>query len=1048
MTRTTIALALTLALLLAAPSAAQNGLLLRAGFDSDLTATAPAGDVPPARVEGGPAQFADGRIGQALLSGPTGAFAHYPVAGSLIPGIGTLSLWVKPLNWEPGDEAFHSFVESGGEDGDRNWFIFYKYYQRSALLLRLSDADGNVGVARVDDLAWQPGEWHHLAATWSPLALRIYVDGELAAEETGRVVVPDRVGETFRVGDNGWHMPHAGAQTLIDELRIYSRPLNADEIRHLAGRLSLTVRRLSMQARWQCDVRLPDGVEEGTVTIEVTPSDGEQAALVMTAEAADGVATASLDVAELPAGRYTVTATMPGASALPGSVEVFQPEQATYVLANERVRVVFDGATGGILAISDPASGVTMREPAAPAPILTAEAVGFEDHPWFYAPGDVTEVPCDDAHLTAIDLARGEDGSRLTMRYALPGDARVTITADLPDDSASVALQAVVENARPLWASDAIRIPRVTFPAIDGLRVGEAAADDLLATGRVHGMVFTNPAATLTSPVALDYPGVPCVPWLDLFDETGGGVHLTPLEDGTHGLQVLYGAGTGDTLSLGNAWWPLLEPGETWTSPVVELGVHAGRWHPVAERFRRWALANTPPREQPEWLDECDGWFGMGWEQYRWSDLPDILADAKQLGLFYMQMWSEMILGENYYCYFYPNPDMGTPEELRAAVDQVHAEGGRIGFYSNVITFDAGIDRNPGLLAEIAKFGLEDEIDLPRFYEEVAPQTFIGPDGSCHRTALSQAATGYVDGYWPMDPASPWWREYLASWIMRWQDEWGVDTWYLDSFPVRGYGLGGASFALHLDHPVSVSEGQIGLLQHIRERGFRGGLLYEGCASAALIPTCNWALGTEYSFGSNEFSRPEIFCYSFSDVHPVFSGTANTWKGIGNIWPDLVEPTQEDAMNLVFLNGERFDILARWPLEPEDPFIQHMQGLLGMRRKLRDVVYTGRMMDELGLSGMPERVEARLFVLGEPPVAAITVVDRREERAPWTLTIDPTAVEAAAGESGVRWPDGLSSARMLLHDGSERALEITRDGDSLRIEMRDTGEVCAIRFGP
>lgn len=1017
---------------------AQDAPIFHASFEGTLTATGPMGAVEPVQVVGGEPHFVSGRIGQALVAGAGQPLVHYPTTCHLIPVAGTVSLWVKPENWTPEDECFHSFFESGGEGADRNWLIFYKYYQRGRLLLRCSDAEGRVGMATAENLGWRPGEWHHLAATWSPKALRIYVDGEPVAVEVKNSIVPDRLGETFKVGDDGWHIPNPQARTLIDELRIYDHPLSASEIQRLAGRLSMQVMREPFESRWQVTVRLPLGITAGTVAIEVRPEEGETPVLTTEAEAADGAAQASLDVSGLPEGRYTVTARLVAEAppTLPARVTMRRAAQAVFTLENERVRVVFDGATGGVLAIEAPDRGMSARERIPVAPLLTAETVSFMKNPWFYQDYDVTEVPADDGILRDIRLEPTETGQRLTIEYELPVGARATVTADLDDGEPVVRLRATVENSQPLWPSTAIRIPRVTFPMISGLRIGSSSEDDYLATGRVQGEERANPASRLQSLRVIQYPGASCLPWQDLFDASDGGVYLSPLTDGTCQLEILARGGDG-LMALGNRWWTLLEPGETWVSPIIELGVHEGRWHTVAERFRHWALENTPPGAQPEWLAECDGWYGMGQEQYRWEDLPDILADAKKLGLFYLQMWSEMILGNTYYCYFYPNPRMGTEEELRAAIAAVHEGGGRVGFYSNVITFDGGIDQNPALLAEIDKYGLEEHITLPKFYEEVAPHVFIGPNGSYSKAhPSSHSEGGYVDGYWPMDPCSPWWREYLAGWIMRWQDDYGVDTWYLDSFPVHGYGIGPASFSLHLDHPMSTGEGQTGLLAYIRNRGFRGGLLYEGVACAALMPWTNWCLGTEYSFGSGEWSRPEIFCYSFGDVYPVFAGTANTWRGIGNIWTDLAEPRQEDAMNLVFLNGERFDILGQWPLE-DTPYIRHLQGLLGMRRQLRDVVYGGRMMDVLGLSGIPDHVSARIFVRQLPPAAVVTVVDRREQFAPWELSVDTSALP---------WPEGISRATLLTLDGRQRPLRIQRDGTIIRISLENQGEVCAVRM--
>src|SRR5450759_2064071 len=150
-------------------------------------------------------------MGKALICGPEKKLLKYQTEGNLIPQSGTVSLWVKPLNWTPDDGNFHSFFESGGDAGPTGWYILYKYYQNSWLLLRFADEKKQVAMPKATP-KWQAGEWHHLAGTWSPDGLRLYVDGELA-DQAAQPVVAATLADTFNLGDNGWHLPHQGAQT-------------------------------------------------------------------------------------------------------------------------------------------------------------------------------------------------------------------------------------------------------------------------------------------------------------------------------------------------------------------------------------------------------------------------------------------------------------------------------------------------------------------------------------------------------------------------------------------------------------------------------------------------------------------------------------------------------------------------------------------------------------------------------------------------------------------------------------------------------------------
>ena len=145
-------------------------------------------------------------------------------------------------------------------------------------------------------------------------------------------------------------------------------------------------------------------------------------------------------------------------------------------------------------------------------------------------------------------------------------------------------------------------------------------------------------------------------------------------------------------------------------------------------------------------------------------------------------------------------------------------------------------------------------------------------------------------------------------------------------------------------------------------------------------------------------------------------------------------------MNLVFLNGERFDTLGLYPVDQQSSFGEHVRKLVALRRKVRDIVYQGRFRDVLGLSGTPQRVEARLFVR-EGLGAVVTIVDRRGERAAWDLRVDTTALGGRPGAAGA-----VGMANLLLLDGSEKPLEVRRDGEASVVTVEPATEVCAVRL--
>ena len=146
----------------------------------------------------------------------------------------TIECWVKLIS--PATTDVPIAVKGGGTSDTCNYGLFF--YKRTAL----GDAD-----ARRVEVAFRTGapgprrytytltrletdRWYHVVGLFDGAQLRIYLNGEL--ENTRDTTdTPATNTDPLYVGYNGYAPYRASRTFVIDELRIYNRPLTEDEIR-------------------------------------------------------------------------------------------------------------------------------------------------------------------------------------------------------------------------------------------------------------------------------------------------------------------------------------------------------------------------------------------------------------------------------------------------------------------------------------------------------------------------------------------------------------------------------------------------------------------------------------------------------------------------------------------------------------------------------------------------------------------------------------------------------------------------------------------------
>ena len=201
-------------------------------FDNTVTPAAAAGKKTP-KLEVAPI-YQKGVKGQALLIGFDEKQVRRGVTYSHEKNLdwekGTISFWVKPVNWTGRDTGFFSMFFSA--TAGQNLFYIYKYFTGEYLyLLRGAKPNWLFTIYRPGE--WKKGDWHHVACVWDPVQQAIYIDGQLVSVNRRYFQLKDMakksdfvIGETTRT----MNQKGKGRLSLIDEFKIYDRMLTRSEI--------------------------------------------------------------------------------------------------------------------------------------------------------------------------------------------------------------------------------------------------------------------------------------------------------------------------------------------------------------------------------------------------------------------------------------------------------------------------------------------------------------------------------------------------------------------------------------------------------------------------------------------------------------------------------------------------------------------------------------------------------------------------------------------------------------------------------------------------
>jgi len=307
----------------------------------------------------------------------------------------------------------------------------------------------------------------------------------------------------------------------------------------------------------------------------------------------------------------------------------------------------------------------------------------FELHSAF-AKGDPDDKALGPGDFQQVD--RSEQNGQLVLRWTRPPSpwaSRLRVTATLSRHGEQVLAHLQIENPGP-WPVRRVRFPiltvRPTYP-YDTLLLSHPMGDAMYYPNRVIG-------ARMGGEAIYRYPATLAMQYMVLYN-AGRSYYLSAYSTGDetfeHSAKTIRGG-----LRLSCVWYPFLETG-SWQSPPCGFAVLPGGWHKAADLYRsRMAKVFQPP-PLPAWMrTSFHGWGQVSMKggsqnpPFRFRDIPSLYKKVADLGLNTLHIFSWGKGGmDNDYPRRTPSPRLGTPGELRDALDAVRAMGGHVVLYTN-----------------------------------------------------------------------------------------------------------------------------------------------------------------------------------------------------------------------------------------------------------------------------------------------------------------------------------------------------------------------------
>ncbi|MCD6318303.1 hypothetical protein J7M02_04480, partial [Candidatus Aerophobetes bacterium] len=167
--------------------------------------------------------------------------------GNINPNNGSVSFWIKPLDWGNQAESFIPIWTIDKEKG-KSWTLLLYYAKNKGsrygfLSFRSMFQGKRLIIMEERSLRQgklQKNQWTHIVLTWNTMELKLYLDGkEVGSATYGLPVQKEELTSADRIWFMPvffWHSEHIH-KTLIDEVEVFSRALSKDEVLQIYKKL-------------------------------------------------------------------------------------------------------------------------------------------------------------------------------------------------------------------------------------------------------------------------------------------------------------------------------------------------------------------------------------------------------------------------------------------------------------------------------------------------------------------------------------------------------------------------------------------------------------------------------------------------------------------------------------------------------------------------------------------------------------------------------------------------------------------------------------------